>query len=100
MYIKGRTDSEVRLKKNPDGCPSKFLPCIIKNIQLRLGQLDIHCVHAFFSTLGFESDGVAFTDFVDQAADVNKNFLPGGGINDEAEAFCFVEELKRSFVHY
>jgi hypothetical protein len=66
----------------------------------RLGDLDIHCVHAFFATLGLKRDGVTFADFVNQAANVNEDFLAGGRVNDKAEAFGLVEELDGSFKHY
>lgn len=42
----------------------------------RLSEFDIDSVHAFFALGRFESNGVALTNFVDQAADVDKNFFP------------------------
>lgn len=44
----------------------------------RLGELDIDSVQTFFALFGFESDGIAFADFINQTADVDKNFLARG----------------------
>ena len=67
--------------------------------QIRLGDLDIYCVHSFFATLGIESDLIAFADVVDQTGDVYKNFLLGGIVNNEAKSFGFIEELYCSLIH-
>lgn len=66
----------------------------------RLGQADIYCVHAFFATLGVKRDLVTFADAVNQAAYVNKNFLFGGGIDNEAKTFGLIKELYGSIVHW
>lgn len=68
-------------------------------MSVRLGETNINCVHAFFATLGFESDGVAFTDLVNQTSGVNKDFLTGSSLDDEAETFGFIEELDGSCLH-
>ena len=66
---------------------------------LRLGNLDIHCVHAFLAAGGVVIDNVAFANVVDQTRDVYENFLFGGVVNDEAKTFGFVEELYCSSIH-
>lgn len=70
------------------------------NVRVRSGDLDIHCIHAFFALFGFKSDSVPFADFVNQAADVDENFLPGGSVNNETKTFGLIEELDGSFKHY
>jgi len=64
-----------------------------------LGESDINCIHAFFAASGFESDGIAFANFVDQATNVDKNFLFGRGVNDETKAFGGVEKFYCSGIH-
>jgi hypothetical protein len=64
-----------------------------------LGNLYIHRVDAFATALGIERYRVALANVVDQAGDVDENFLAVLRVNDEAEAFGFVEELDGSFVH-
>ena len=66
---------------------------------MRLGDLDVNCIHSFFAALGIERDFVAFTDVVDQTCDVNKNFLVGGAVDNKAKSLGFIEELNGSTVH-
>ena len=42
---------------------------------MRLGDLDVYCVHAFFATLGVEGHLITLTDDIDQTADVYKDFF-------------------------
>ena len=69
------------------------------NALSRLRTFDIYCIHSFFATLGIIRDLIAFADVVDQPADVNKNFLFGGVVNNEAKTFGFIEKLYGSTVH-
>lgn len=66
----------------------------------QLSQFDIDCVHAFFATLCVERDGIAFANVVNQTANVNEDFFPGAGVNDESESLGVVEELYCSTVHW
>ena len=65
----------------------------------RLSESDIDCIHAFFAPGRFISNGVTLADLVDQAADVDKNFFPGGSINDKAKAFGGVEKFNCTGTH-
>ena len=66
---------------------------------MRLGDLDIYCIHSFFAALGVERDLVAFADVVDQPGDVYENFLLGGVVYNEAKSFGFIEKLDSSTIH-
>ncbi len=67
--------------------------------QIRLGDLDIYCVHSFFATFRVEGNLITFADVVDQTGDVYKNFLLGGVVYNEAKSFGFIEELYCSIIH-
>lgn len=67
--------------------------------RLRLSDLDIYCVHAFFAARGAVGDDISFADIVNQASDVHENFLFGGVVNDEAKTFGLIEELYCSSIH-
>jgi hypothetical protein len=64
-----------------------------------LGKLDVDCVDAFFALFGFVGHGVAFADFVHQAACVYENLFRGRGIDNKTKAFGLIEELDSSSVH-
>jgi len=66
---------------------------------MRLGNLDVYCVHAFFATLGVEGNLVAFTDDVHQTTDVYKDFFFRRVVHNKAKAFGFVEEFYGSTIH-
>ena len=66
---------------------------------IRLGDLDIYCIHSFFATLRVEGDLVPFADVVNQTGDVYKNLLLGGIVNNETKSLGFVEEFYCSSVH-
>lgn len=66
---------------------------------MRLGEPDVNCIHAFFSAGGFESNGVAFADFVNQTTHVDEDFFLGSGVNDKAKAFGGVEKFYCSGIH-
>ena len=88
-------------KKTPAGLPPE--PCTTEYRGKRLvagsGNLDVHCIHAFFATLGFKRDRIALADFVNQTADVDEDFLPGGSVNNEPKAFGLIKELDSSCEH-
>ncbi len=67
---------------------------------MRLGNLDVYCVHTFFATLGVKGDLVTLTDDVYQTADVYKDFFFRRVVDNKAKAFGFVEEFYSSTVHY
>jgi hypothetical protein len=46
-----------------------------------------------------KGNGVAFADFVNQATNVDENFLFGRGVNDETKAFGGVEKFYCSGIH-
>ena len=69
------------------------------SMSARLSESDIHCIHAFFPTGRFKSNSVTFADFVHQACCVNKDFLFGRVVYNEAKAFGRVEKFYCSGVH-
>ena len=62
-----------RHKKTPTVARRSFFS--YRQMSRRLCELYIDSVQAFFTLLGVERDHVAFADFVNQTADVNKNFF-------------------------
>lgn len=66
---------------------------------MRLGNLDVYCIHAFFATLSVEGNLVAFTDDVHQTTDVYKDFFLRRVVYNKAKAFGFVEEFYSSTIH-
>ena len=67
--------------------------------QTRLSNLDIYCVHAFFTARGVIVYDVALADVVDQTSYVHEDFLFRGVVNDEAKTFGLIEELYCSSIH-
>lgn len=67
------------------------------NAQLR--EFNVNCIHAFFTACCVEGNGVAFADFVNQATNVDENFLFGGGVNDKTKAFGGIEKFYCSGIH-
>ena len=64
-------------------------PAMAKDLagKSHLSDFDIYCIHSFFATLCVEGDGITFADVVNQTANVNKDFLFRGVVNDEAKSF-------------
>jgi len=62
-------------------------------------QFHLYGRHSFFAFFGLKSDFIAIADFINEARDVDENFLIGAFLYDEAVAFGFVVELDDSFVH-
>ena len=65
----------------------------------RSGKLDVYCVRSFSAFLNVEGDLVVFSDFVDEAAYVYKDFFARTVLLNEAKAFGFIEEFYCSSVH-
>ncbi len=66
---------------------------------MRLGDLDVYCVHAFFATLGVKGNLVTLADDVYQTTDVHKDFFFRRVVDNKAKAFGFVEEFYGSTIH-
>ena len=80
--------------KEPSGANYLSIRC-----RPQLSDLNINCVHSFFTTFSVESDLVAFANVVDQTCYVNKNFFLGRVVYYEAKSFRFVEELYGTLIH-
>jgi hypothetical protein len=65
-----------------------------------LSQPNVYCVHAFFSALKVEGDGVSFADVVDEAANVDEDIFTRGRVNDETKTLGLVKKLYFSSVHW
>ena len=66
---------------------------------MRLGNLDIYCVHTFFATLGVKSDLVTFADNIHETTDVYKDFFFRRVVDNKAKAFGLIEEFYGSTIH-
>ena len=66
---------------------------------MQLSDLNIYCVHSFFTAFGVESNLIAFANVVDQTSDVDKNFFFRRVVYYETKSFGFVEELYGTLIH-
>ena len=87
------------IKKPPVDSPPEVQKFYQPNVESRLGDFDIHCVHSFFATLGVEGHLITLTDVVNQTGDVYKNFFFGRIVDNKPKSLGLVEEFYDTTVH-